>query len=548
MNVAGAPSPIGFDLQPGEVLLYFRAHGTSQTQALGWMFGILLLPVLVGIVILWFVTRGGTRPGAYAVTSQRIVSIQPGNNWAQSYWLNGVVDLEPVRQNVHVQGGGLVGALVGAAVSAGLDALADRKQKLDPGYWQRATGITLTGASGQKQVVDLFAGGNAPIIGVTVAKLLAGQNQSLYPLDPSTFAGALAPSKPMVGTLQRIVAVVLFPAGCLFLGEAARTWGIYGRMDASDITQNLAIGVLFTSLGLALFTWGTLAARAANLAEVPVAPPAMSGAPPVPAPAPKAFKGGDLAWAASFGLVAVLFLFILGNQTASALTGESSYRSSRTPTGPAAPTAPGLAAPTTPGAVPPAGDLSFERIDGVLRQRGSTLTGPPDRSTMGAATTATFNTNAGPWIAFWDLTCPPRADAAVACFAGTKSAVSVEIPSDPSNLAQRSADARALALALATTPTVSSRALAAVMQQRGYRLDGAPPSDDGYTFAQRTYLFFAQKGDASVTVHVVDYTRAAAKQDGAVVRLVGPKVLLVSAEYGGGVTTAESLAAAIVGR
>ena len=69
------------------------------------------------------------------------------------HWLQNVADVEPIRQQAHAGGGGLLGALVAAGVSAALNSMADKKKKIDPKYWARAIGIVFIDQQGGRAEV-----------------------------------------------------------------------------------------------------------------------------------------------------------------------------------------------------------------------------------------------------------------------------------------------------------------------------------------------------------------------------------------------------------
>jgi hypothetical protein len=141
----------GVALQPGERVVYYSAPNYSTSKTIYLVLGIMFALILVGLIFFWIRSRIEKKnPRAIIVTTLRVIVIE-GSGLETVHWLQNVADIEPLRQNHHHGGGGLVGALVGAAVSAVANSMADKKGKVDPKYWARAYGIKFKDHSGNEQ-------------------------------------------------------------------------------------------------------------------------------------------------------------------------------------------------------------------------------------------------------------------------------------------------------------------------------------------------------------------------------------------------------------
>lgn len=136
---------MGVALQPGERVIYFHKPDYTVEKILLWVFGVLFLIVIVGLVfIIMAALHDNWNPKAQIVTTQRIIEISGKGvpSWIPLY---DAVDLQAERQN---NGGG--GGLIGIAVVAIANSLADNKNKMDASYWKRTQAILVQGRTGQR--------------------------------------------------------------------------------------------------------------------------------------------------------------------------------------------------------------------------------------------------------------------------------------------------------------------------------------------------------------------------------------------------------------
>ena len=172
MAAPGGATVMGVPLEPGERVIYFSKPSYTAEKVLYWIFGILFLVILIGIIFIVMAVRvESTNPRAQIVTNRRVILIS-GKGEVSSMYLAEIADLEPERQKAH-GGGGLLGAAIGAALTAGLNAMADRKQKLDMSYWKRTIAVKLSGHSGRLFHVPSRDGAR---LGLTIAECVCVPN------------------------------------------------------------------------------------------------------------------------------------------------------------------------------------------------------------------------------------------------------------------------------------------------------------------------------------------------------------------------------------
>ena len=176
----GGGSVLGVPLEPGERVVWFRVHSYTGEKVMLWIFGVLFLVVLIGIIfIVMAVTLDGRKPKAHAITNRRII-VFPGKGGQESHPLAYIADLEPQRQQASSGGGGLLGAAIGAAVTAVANSMANQNAKTVPGYWARTIGVWLIMQNGQriKLAVDQGYGQN---FGVTLAQVVFQRAGDMMP-------------------------------------------------------------------------------------------------------------------------------------------------------------------------------------------------------------------------------------------------------------------------------------------------------------------------------------------------------------------------------
>ncbi len=166
---AGGGTVMGVPLEPGERVIWFKRHDYTVDKIILWVLGVLMLVVIIGIVfIILALIHDGRNPRAHVITNRRIIVID-GKGQQQSYALNQIADVEPVRQSAGAGGGGLIGLAVRAAVTAVANHMANQNAKIDPSYWNRTIAVTLTTHHGQRLQVP--AGLNyGRDFGVTIAR------------------------------------------------------------------------------------------------------------------------------------------------------------------------------------------------------------------------------------------------------------------------------------------------------------------------------------------------------------------------------------------
>jgi hypothetical protein len=162
----GAPTVLGVQLAPGERVIFFNKPNYKTEVIMLWVFGILFLFVVIGIIfIIMAAFHDKWNPKGHVVTNQRVIEVS-GKGVPSWIALNDAADLQAERQNA---GGG---GLVGLAVRAIANSLADRNSKLDPSYWGRNTqAIVVVGRSGQRFRMKVRAN-NAMQLGPFLAHLL----------------------------------------------------------------------------------------------------------------------------------------------------------------------------------------------------------------------------------------------------------------------------------------------------------------------------------------------------------------------------------------
>lgn len=170
MAQAGASGTVmGVPLEPGERVIWFKRHDYTVDKIIMWVFGVLFLVVLIGIIfIILALIHDGRNPRAHVITNRRIIVID-GKGQQQSYALNQIADLDPVRQSAGGGGGGLIGLAVRAAVTAVANHMANQNAKIDPSYWNRTIAVTLITHHGQRVQVPA-AMGYGRDFGVTLAR------------------------------------------------------------------------------------------------------------------------------------------------------------------------------------------------------------------------------------------------------------------------------------------------------------------------------------------------------------------------------------------
>lgn len=139
---SGQDTVLGVPLYPNERIIYFHKPNYKTEIIIFWVFGILFLFVLIGIIfIIMAVFHDRWNPKAHVVTNQRIIEIS-GKGVPSFLPIHDLGDVQAVRQNA---GGG---GLVGLAVRAIANSLADQKSKLETRYWVRTIGVVALTRSG----------------------------------------------------------------------------------------------------------------------------------------------------------------------------------------------------------------------------------------------------------------------------------------------------------------------------------------------------------------------------------------------------------------
>jgi hypothetical protein len=148
--MGGAGTVMGVPMEPGERVIWFKRHDYTVDKIILWVVGVLFLVVLIGIIfIILALIHDGRNPRAHIITNRRIIVID-GKGQQQSYALNQIADIDPVRQSAGGGGGGLIGLAVRAAVTAVANHMANQNAKIDPNYWNRTIAVTLVTHHGQR--------------------------------------------------------------------------------------------------------------------------------------------------------------------------------------------------------------------------------------------------------------------------------------------------------------------------------------------------------------------------------------------------------------
>ncbi len=167
----GGGTVMGVPLEPDERVIWFKRHDYTMDKVFLWIFGVLFLVMLIGIIfIVLALIHDGRNPRAHVITNRRIIVID-GKGQQQSYALNQIADIEPVRQSAGGGGGGLIGLAVRAAVTAVANHMANQNAKIDPNYWNRTIAVTLTTHQGQRVQVPA-ALGYGKMFGSTLARAI----------------------------------------------------------------------------------------------------------------------------------------------------------------------------------------------------------------------------------------------------------------------------------------------------------------------------------------------------------------------------------------
>lgn len=135
-------SMLAFPLDEGEHVIVAREHDYTRMKVTLLIFGIISLPFLVGIFVLYGLFFNFTKrnPRGHVVTNRRLIAI-PGEGVPESYPLASIADVFADR--IKVRGAG-VGGAIGAMIVAEQRRAQDKRSKLAPSYWKNAVGIVLT--------------------------------------------------------------------------------------------------------------------------------------------------------------------------------------------------------------------------------------------------------------------------------------------------------------------------------------------------------------------------------------------------------------------
>ncbi|MEO7327294.1 MAG: hypothetical protein ABI193_01865 [Minicystis sp.] len=146
----GAPTVMGVQLAPGERVIYFHKPNYQTDKIVLWVFGVLFLIVLIGIIfIILAVLHDSRNPRAQIVTTQRVIEIS-GKGVPSWIPIADAVDVDAERQQATNGGGGLIGLAIGAAITAVANSIANKKSKMEPNFWKRTIAILVMGRSGQR--------------------------------------------------------------------------------------------------------------------------------------------------------------------------------------------------------------------------------------------------------------------------------------------------------------------------------------------------------------------------------------------------------------
>jgi hypothetical protein len=176
--VAPGSTVLGVALEPGERVIYFRQHSHTAEKVIMIILGVVFLVMIIGLIFLYLGFTAETRnPRAHAITNKRII-YWPGKGVTTSVYFAQITDMEPVRQQAR-GGGGLIGAAIGAAVSAAMNHLANKNEKTDPKYWNRAIGLILT--TQQNGRINIPAAGVGPQLGLLTARCVFNREAEQMP-------------------------------------------------------------------------------------------------------------------------------------------------------------------------------------------------------------------------------------------------------------------------------------------------------------------------------------------------------------------------------
>ena len=163
-STSGPATVCGVQLQPGERVIYFYKPSYTGDKVVMWIFGVLFLVVIVGLIFIYLaVTVEQRNPKAQIITNQRVIEVS-GKGVPSWLPFSDAMDVTAERQRNTNVGGGLLGMAIGAAVSAIANSMAENKSKMEPKFWARTIAINVLGRSGtrfrmqtrQPQVVGPF--------------------------------------------------------------------------------------------------------------------------------------------------------------------------------------------------------------------------------------------------------------------------------------------------------------------------------------------------------------------------------------------------------
>lgn len=170
---AGGPTVLGQPLEQGERVTWFRKHDYTMDKIIQIAIGVVLLFIIIGVIWIYLgITMDSRRPQAHALTNRRLIVFGPkGKGPPQSYPLNQIVDLNPIRRkatNVG-SGGGLLAMAAGAAINAAANYGANQQNKITKDFWTRTEAIDITFSNGQKVQVKCDDG-YGPELGLILAR------------------------------------------------------------------------------------------------------------------------------------------------------------------------------------------------------------------------------------------------------------------------------------------------------------------------------------------------------------------------------------------
>jgi hypothetical protein len=505
------PGDWGFDLAAGERVLWGRRRSYGSDKAGLWFLGIFFAPLLFGFYFIYkALTLERTSPRLLAVTNQRMVVIE-GDGSVTSHWLGQFEDLFAQRAQGQARGGGLIGAAIGAAIVAGMNALANRNEKVDPRYWARTIGIVLKGRDGKDAHVAVRPE-EASVLGPTMARIIFLGEASVAGMvcaPPGTLM--TGPRGPSSGQDMLIGGwlLLLLSSAAAFLALPKVVPSL--RLEGFGV---LAMAVLLLAGSAALLAFGSR--RSWRLAE---------------STGKKPNKVVSIAFPAGYFFLASVAIFgttgyHLWERMVSSERLASRPKPSAGPTAAAKAPVPASTLPTTGGALSPAS------IDVKLRTEGYRFPSGKDVEKDdfdGAPAWAWFMEHATrpmAWVKLHDFTTDQARSAGPTAYAVSSSqAVAVRLTHTGATMDA----ARSLASTLSGKPLNSGARIVAALAAAGWRLADPIEKDPEHTFGHRTYLVFAKKGTHEATVHVLDFSKAASGQDKTAARVVERRVLLVSA-------------------